>query len=73
MVGPNLCFLGLLYHFSGSFEKQKFLPWSFITIISTFDVADPLTIRGGITIFQNYGKEKLLRSVSDPTIIWWAW
>ena len=73
MVETIICFLGLLYHITGNFEKQKFLPWSFITIISTSDVAHPLTIRGGITIFQNYGKEKLLRSVSDPTKIWWAW
>jgi hypothetical protein len=73
MVETNLCFLGLLYHFNGNFEKQKFLPWSFITIFLNSDVADPLTIRGGSTIFQFYGKEKLLRSVSDPTKIWWAW
>jgi hypothetical protein len=73
MVGTHFLFLGLLYHFNGSFEKQKFLPWSFITIFLTFDVALPLTIRGGMTIFEIYGKEKLLRSVSDLTKIWWAW
>jgi len=37
------------------------------------DVALPSTIRGGKTIFEIYGKEKLLRSVSDPTKIWWVW
>ena len=73
MVDTNFCFLRLLYHFNGNFEKQKFLPWSFITIFLTYDVALPLTITGGNTIFQIYGKEKLLRSVSDPTKIWWAW
>jgi hypothetical protein len=73
MVGTHFLFLRLLYHFNGNFEKQKFLPWSFITIFWNFDVALPLTIRGGMTIFENYGKEKLLRSVSDLTKIWWAW
>jgi hypothetical protein len=73
MVGTHFLFLRLLYHFNGNFEKQKFLPWSFITIFLNFDVALPLTIRGGMTIFENYGKEKLLRSVSDLTKIWWAW
>jgi hypothetical protein len=38
-----------------------------------FNVALPPTIRGGKTIFENYGKEKLLRSVSDLTKIWWVW
>jgi hypothetical protein len=73
MVMPYFYFLGYLYHFNGNFEKQKFLPWSFITIFLTFDVELPPTIRGGITIFQNYGKEKLLRSVFALTKIWWAW
>jgi hypothetical protein len=73
MVSAPFVFLRVLYHFNGNFEKQKFLPWSFITIFLNFDVAHPLTIRGGKTIFENYGKKKLLRSVSDPTKIWWAW
>ena len=73
MVGIQLVFLGYYYHFNGSFEKQKFLPWSFITILSISDVAHPLTIDRGKTIFENYGKKKFLRSVSDLTKLWWAW
>jgi hypothetical protein len=73
MVRTLFLFFWALYHFIGNFEKQKFLPWSFITIFLIFDVALPPTIRGGKTIFENYGKEKLSRSVSDLTKVWWAW
>lgn len=48
------------------FEKRKFLPWSFITIILTFYVELPPTIPPFITIKLVYGRIEAYREAFLP-------